>query len=178
MMHKLLSLLLLVPVFVSCSQMAEQRQFKARKAFVHKSLAEYRSAVQQAAAARIVVVKPSATGQGELKRVFNFPQAEFTQLRGILSRTQPMPISREEPVMMTVSWACYFRLELLDAGGRVLASKDPSVTWTSETRMLNLPVDYQSTLFDPTWYLQDADFLAMVRLPTMRAANKWVNGGK
>lgn len=172
-MKHIFRLLLLLPLLVGCTQLAEQRQFHRREAALKSDYTAFLQAVQQAASARICVTKFGKYGAADSKRVFVFPAAEFQNLRIILSHTKQLPISREEPQVATAQWACSFQLQLLDAGGRVLCSRDPSVTWTSETRMLNLPVNYRHTIYDPTWYLPDADFLTMIKLPTMRAASQW-----
>lgn len=167
-----------LPLLVGCTQLAEQRQMRARERAVRDDLASFSQALHSAASARIVVERIETRYVRGAKRVFNLSAAEFSSLCDILSRSRALPVSPREPVSRPVAWAAYFRLELLDSSGRVLASRDPSVTWTSQTRMLNLPVDYQSTIYDPTWYLPDADFLALARLPSMRAADKWMRGMK
>lgn len=164
--------MLLVAAVPGCSHMTEAGR---REAESLEQLIAYLKTVRAAASARITVRIVHADGTADISRSFPMTPAELAQLKTILMRSRPIPPSPQEPTMTPLGTRCFFNLEFLDASGRVLSAKDPSLTWTSETRMMNLPVDYQYTLFDPIWYLPDADFMTMLKMPTMRQAGKWAN---
>lgn len=166
--------LLLLAMVSSCTQLSEKWELRRQESDNRKALVAYLKTVQAAASARVVVQIVHADGTRGVTRIFPLKPEELQTLKRILPHTQLIPPSTREATMVTMTEAYFFRLEFLDAAGRVLSGKDPSFTWTSETRMLNLAVDYRHTLMDPTWYLPDADFLTMAKLPTLQAASKWL----
>lgn len=135
---------------------------------MQKRVEEFHSALQQAVAARVDVSKINMETGDVRERSLTLPPSEFATLKDILSRTKLIPVSAEPPTMATII-ADDFYLVLLDAKGQALETHHIHFTWTSES---NIKPRSPHTIFDPHWYLPDADYRRLLQLPTIRAAEK------
>ena len=139
---------------------------------IQEALADFHTILQQAAAAQIYVDKINmATGDVQ-ECVLAFPAEEFQALRSILSRTKLAPVSDEDPAIALIN-GDFFWVQFMDAQGKELDSYS-LYTWTSETRIEQRRRTAQRlTTAAPIWYLSDADYEQLHRLPTITTAIEW-----
>lgn len=139
---------------------------------IQEALADFHSILQQATAAQIYVDKINmATGDVQ-ECVLVFPAEEFQTLKSLLSRTKLAPVSDEETAIAMID-GDFFWLQFMDDQGKKLDSYS-LYTWTSETRIEQRRRTAQRlTTADPIWYLSDADYEQLHRLPTVTASLEW-----
>lgn len=179
----ILSLFVLSVLLVGCQQqlqlqlpvLQQQSQEEEKQEQVPESEAEVARLLADVAQASSARIRVKADAQSDAECHFVLKAAELQQLKRVLAHTKvvPPPVQdAEQP--RTVGWMFFRNLELLDAEGVVLRSVSLTPrSWMSESECKKLAPDRVRAVYEPRWYLPDADYKVLKALPVMKRIDSW-----
>lgn len=104
---------------------------------------------------------------------FVMPAKEFAQLKDILSRMEPVIPAIGEPQVVFVSYPAFETLVFVDAEKGEYDLPVLERQWMKKSEAETLLPTRPRRSDEPRWCLPDADYDALMALPTVRQAQTW-----
>lgn len=138
-----------------------------------RDLDEFLSCVQQAEKVRLYADHMNMANGEVREKEWELPAEEWQALKGILSRTKLIPVSKIEiPEHIQLVNGDFIEFRFLNAKGEQVKSHSV-YAWESESRVKSRPADYVEKRDDNIWFLSDEDYATLHQIPTVRAAKEW-----